>query len=41
MLHKRKLSTSVKLSKAPSMVTFRDSSGNRVRWRRIVVTAGH
>ena len=41
VLHKRKLSTSVKLSKAPSMVTFRDSSGNRVRWRRIVVTAGH
>ena len=36
VLHKRKLSTSVKLSKAPSMVTFRDSSGNRVRWRRVV-----
>lgn len=41
VLHQRKLSTSVKLSKGPSMVTFRDSSGNRARWRRIVVAAGH
>jgi hypothetical protein len=39
VLHRRKLSTSVKLSKAPSLVTFTDSSGNRVRWRRIVVPA--
>ena len=38
-LHKRRLSTSVKLTTAPSLVTFRDSSGNRVRWRRIVATA--
>ena len=28
-LHKRHLSASVKLTKAPSLVTFRDSSGNR------------
>ena len=40
-LHKRRLATSVKLTKAPSLVTFRDSSGNKVRWRRIVATAGH
>jgi hypothetical protein len=40
VLHKRRLATSVKLSKNPSMVTFRDSSGNRVRWRRIVATTG-
>ncbi len=40
VLRKRKLAASVKLSKGPSVVTFRDSSGNRVRWRRIVVAAG-
>jgi hypothetical protein len=39
-LHKRGLTASLKLKKAPSMVTFRDSSGNRVRWRRITVPAG-
>ena len=39
-LHKRGLSASLKLAKAPALVTFRDSSGNRVRWRRITAAAG-
>ena len=37
-LHRGARSTgSAKLKKAPSLVTFRDSSGNRVRWFRIVL----
>ncbi len=39
-LHKRRLSGSLKLTRAPVLVTFRDSSGNRARWRRITVPAG-
>ena len=39
-LRKRPLSGSAKLKKAPSLVTFRDSSGNAVRWRRITLPAG-
>lgn len=34
-VRRRGLTSSMKLSKAPSLVTFRDSSGNRVRWRRL------
>jgi hypothetical protein len=36
-LKKRPLAGSVTLTKAPSLVTFRDSTGNRVRWRRITL----
>jgi hypothetical protein len=36
-LKKRPLRGTVKLTRAPSLVTFRDSSGNRVRWRRITL----
>jgi hypothetical protein len=36
-LRRRPLAGSARLKKAPSLVTFRDSSGNRVRWFRIVL----
>jgi hypothetical protein len=36
-LRKRPLTGSARLKRAPSLVTFRDSSGNRVRWFRIVL----
>ena len=39
-LRRRPLAGSASLKRAPSLVTFRDSSGNRVRWRRIVLP-GH
>jgi len=38
-LRKRPLAGSARLKRAPSLVTFRDSSGNRVRWFRIVLPA--
>ncbi len=39
-LKRRPLAGSAKLKKAPSLVTFRDSSGNAVRWRRITLPVG-